>query len=248
MEATTSKSRIGGNSAGQLLASRRGGAIIAVLAAVIAGGLLYLFVQQYRKSVDTGASQTSIFVASGFIPHGTPASVISSQNLLQRTSVKQSQSLSGAITDPSQLANEVAVKDIAPGQQLRASDFAPGNPTLSSYLSGTGRAIALPVDSTHGLNGYISPGDHVDILWSASGGNVGGVTTIAQDVTVIAIAGGGGGGIGGGGGGTENVIVKTTDKIALALAMAADNGKVWLLLRPPVGAQQTVGVGQKVGK
>jgi pilus assembly protein CpaB len=253
MEASTSRSRIGGNLAGQWFSSRRGGVMIAIGAAAIAGALLFVFVQQYRKNVDTNASVVPVFVASSFIPHGTPAGVIAAQGLLQRTTLKHDQTLPGAISDPSQLANQVAVKDIAPGQQLQAIDFGPRNSTLSSNLTGAARAIALPVDTTHGLTGYVTPGDYVDIVASATGSsNGGGVVTIAQNVLVLSTGtGGGGGGIvntGGGGGNSGNVVVRATDKLALTLALAADNGKIWLLLRPPVGAQQTIGVGSRAGR
>jgi Flp pilus assembly protein CpaB len=252
VEATTSRSRIGGNAAGQLLSSRRGGATVAILAAGIAGVLLFVFIHQYRKSVDKAVAQVPVFVASGFIPHGTPAAVVSSQNLVQRTTVKHDQTLSGAISDPSQLVGQVAVKDIAPGQQLRVADFAPGNPTLASYLTGTARAIELPVDATHGLSGYVSPGDHVDVLSSSTGtvGNSGAATTIAQDLLVMSTGNGGGGGgiVGGGGGNSTGIVVRATDKQALTLALAADNGKVWIILRPPLGAQQSTAVGAKAGQ
>jgi Flp pilus assembly protein CpaB len=251
MEATTSNSRIGGSPLGQLVTSRRGGLMIALIAAVIAGGALFIFVRQYRKSVDHAAAQVPVIVASGFIPHGTPAAVISSQNLLQRQSLKQSAALQGAISDPSQLAGEVAIRDISPGQQLQAADFAPGNPTLSSYLTGTERAIELPVDSAHGLGGFITVGDHVDVFATTNGGagTAGAAVTIAQGLKVLNVVGTSGGIVGGsGGGGVSGIIVQASDKQALALALAADSGKIWFVLEPPVAAQQTVNVGAKAGK
>ena len=228
MEASSSRSRIGGSPLGQLVSSRRGGIYIAIGAAALAGILLFVFVQKYRDSVNNKNALVPVFVASGFIPHGTPASSIASSNLLQRTSIKRNQTLPGAISDPSQITGTVATRDIAPGQQLQLADFALGNPTLSSYLSGTARAIEIPVDSIHGLQGYVAPGDHVDMLASAGGA----VTTIAQNVAVIAVGGG-------------FVVLKVTDKLALALAAAADGAKIWLTMRPAIGAQQTTGVGSR---
>jgi pilus assembly protein CpaB len=209
--------------------------------------LLFAFVQQYRKSVTGTSSTAPVFVASQFIPRGTPASVVGSNNLLQRTTIKQSSVLTGAIADPTTINGEVAATDIYPGQQIRALDFTHSSVTLASQLLGTARAIAIPVDPAHGLTGFVQPGDHVDILFSQSGAGTapGSVTTLAQNVVVLNTAGSGGGGIASGSG-AGNVVVRVPDQVASQVAFAVDNGKVWITLRPPVGALAATKTGTKV--
>lgn len=240
MEASV-RSKIGGKWSGDLFANRRNAYTVAAIAAVLAGILLFVFVQQYRNSVRKSATSSPVIVASAFIPRGTPATTVASSQLLERTTVKASQVQQGAIVDPSVLHGEVAATDIYPGQQLTATDFTHGSVTLASQLTGPQRAIAMPVDSTHGLIGFVQAGDRVDILASysgANGGAHGAVSTLAQNVLVLSVPSGGGGGVGGGSGG--NIVLRATDKLAVALAFAADNGKIWVTLRPPVGSQDTV--------
>jgi hypothetical protein len=38
---------------------------------------------------------------------------------------------------------------------------------------------------------------------------------------------------------TQNVLIRATDRKAAEIAFAADNGKLWLTLRPKAGAEQT---------
>ena len=64
---------------------------------------------------------------------------------------------------PTQIANEVAATNIAPGQELTSADFATGTVSLSQYLTGGQRALEIPVDSTHGLAGYVVQGQRIDL-------------------------------------------------------------------------------------
>jgi Flp pilus assembly protein CpaB len=250
MEATGIRNKIGGNRPGQMFSSRRGGLAVAAIAALLAGLLLFLFVQKYKKSVNGSTTATPVFVARGFIPRGTPASVIASGQLLQRTAVAESKVQAGAIADPSLVKGQVAVNDIYPGQQLRAIDFTRANVTIASELTGTARAVAVPVDSPHGLVGFVHSGDHVDVLASFSGagsGARGAVTTLVQGALVLSSGGGGGGGVVGGNNNNNVIVLRVTDKVAEQLAFAADNGKVWVTLRPPTGALQSVATNPKAG-
>jgi Flp pilus assembly protein CpaB len=241
MEAQPASNRIGGSWASQVLSSRRGGATVAIGAALVAGVLLFVFVQQYRKSVKNTVSTLHVLEAKTFIPRGTPASVIASGSMLAPTAVASNQALAGSVSDASELVGTVATKDIYPGQQLQAADFTRAAVTLSSQLTGTGRAIQIPIDAIQGMVGYVAPGDHVDLI-SVNGGAV---TMLAQNVLVLSSPGliTGAVAVGASGGG---LVVRVTDSNALQLISAVALGKIVVALRPPVGAQQSVGVGTKV--
>jgi Flp pilus assembly protein CpaB len=236
MEGSSSTRRRTGSGLGTAMFSTRRGAITtAVVAALLAAVLLFAFVQSYKKGSSATAVNAPVFVASGYIPKGTPVSVIASAQLLSRTTVPASKAVVGAITDPSVIRGEVAASTIYPGQQLTSSDFTATNVTVASLLTGNQRAIAIPVDSAHGLVGIVQTGDHVDVLVdgaSAAGGK--GVATVDQNILVLAAPGsGGGGGIAGGGSSSSgNIILRVTNAQAPALAYAADNQKVWITLRP----------------
>jgi hypothetical protein len=87
MEASSVR-KIGGKSPRDLFSSRRGTSLIAIGAALVAGILILVFIQSYRNSVNTKATTTPVFVASGYIPRGASATLIASGQLLQRATVK----------------------------------------------------------------------------------------------------------------------------------------------------------------
>jgi Flp pilus assembly protein CpaB len=243
MEASSVR-KIGGKTPRDWLSTRGGTIAVAAGAALLAGILLFAFVQRYRHSVTSTASSTPVFVASGYIPRGTATSLIASGQLMQRALVKNNQVRIGAIADPAVLRGEVAAKDIYPGQQLTAADFTAANVTIASQLTGADRAIAIPVDSAHGLVGFVQAGDHVDVLSSfgAAGNARGAVTLLDQNVLVLSAPGAaGGGGVVGGGSNGGNIVLRVRAQVAQILAFAADNGKLWITLRPPVGALPSTG-------
>ena len=252
MEASSNtRRRAGGNLTGAMFSTRRGAITTAVIAALLAAILLFAFVQSYKKGGSGSSGNTPVFVASGYIPAGTPASVIASAQLLSRTTVPSNHVVVGAISDPSVLRGEVAAVSIYPGQQLTAADFtAKATGGLASQLTGDQRAIAIQVDSAHGLIGYVQAGDHVDVLDDSGAGKTGpnGVSVLADNVPVLVAPGSsGGGGIGGSSSSSTsgNIILEVSARQATEFAYAADNGKVWILLRPPLGALGTTAAGGK---
>jgi Flp pilus assembly protein CpaB len=234
MEATSSN-KIGRNSPRDILSSRGGAITIATIAAILAGVLLFAFVQRYRNKETASSAPTPVFVAKSLIPQGSSADVIGAEQLLQRTTLRGSQVRSGAITDPSVLHGEVAATTIYPGQQITASDFVVAS-GITSELTGTMRAVSVPVDAAHGLVGFIHTGDHVDVLASFTGGSAtarGTVTTLLQDVLVLSAPSSSSGL---GSSNNSDIVLRVSNHDAPALAYAADNGKVWAVLRPPLGA------------
>jgi Flp pilus assembly protein CpaB len=239
MEATPTTNKIGGKSLNDVLSTRGGAMGIAAVAALLAGVLLFVFVQRYRHSQNASSAATTVFVARGMIPQGSSADVIGSQQLLQRTTVRGSQAQSGAIADPSSLHGEVAVRNILPGEQITASDFTTSS-AVASQLTTDQRAVAVPVDTAHGLIGTVHTGDYVDVLasYSAGAGGHGSVSRLMQDVLVLNAPSSSGGL---GGSSNSTILLRISDSDAQALAYAADNGKVWVVLRPPLGATNTAG-------
>jgi pilus assembly protein CpaB len=230
MEASSTSGRIGGK--WPALSGRRSGVIIAVVAAVLAGVLLYAFVQHYKKSTPTAAvsTTTAVIVSTGFIPTGTPASQVALGDGLQHMSVPSSVALPGAISDSAAITGEVAAKNIYPGHQITAADFTTGDVTIAQYLSPGERAIEIPIDATHGLQGYVLPGNRIDLLTNA--GAAGKETILASNVQVLSIGTGTNGEAESTGSGS--LVLAVSQAMAAKLAAAADSSSIWVLLRPPV--------------
>jgi Flp pilus assembly protein CpaB len=239
VEATSTSNQIGRKSPGDLLSTRGGAMAVATVAAILAGILLFVFVQRYRANQNTSSATTPVFVARSLIPQGSSADLIASEQLLQRTTLRGSQVQTGAIADPSVLHGQVAATNIYPGQQATAADFTPAG-TIASDLGGTQRALSVPIDSSHGLIGFVRTGDYVDVLASYTGGagaNRGSVVPLLQDVLVLSAPATTSGGLGSSS--NSNITLRVNDHDAPGLAYAADNGKVWIVLRPPLGATQS---------
>ena len=234
----------------KLFSTRGGTLILAGLAAVLATVAVLVYVHNYRSSVKSGGVPATVLVASKLIPKGMPGNLVATQHLFQATAIRESQVRTGALSDPSSLAGRVAATDIYPGQQLTDVDFTFSGGTVATNLAGAERAIVLPLDAAHGLIGTVNPGDKIDVyvgfnlIAVDSAGRPAGssgrpvLRLLAQNVPVITIGGVNRGGIGASNTGTT-VTLKVSPVQASELAFASDNGKIWLVLRPPTGGQST---------
>src|ERR671931_687728 len=146
----------------------------------------------------------------------------------------------GALTSAAGLDGKVATRDIYPGQQITAADFASNADPLRGQLRGVQRAMDVPIDDAHGLVGEVRAGDKVDVLGGFNTSNVATgrgrpqVRTLIQDVLVLKAPDAD----------TKanpnvpkDLTVRVTAQEAAEVAFAADTGKVWFILRPPTGAK-----------
>jgi pilus assembly protein CpaB len=238
MEATHRQRLHGG--LGRFAATRRGAITIAASAAALAGIVLLAFIAQYKHRVQDGTVERSALVANRLIPKGTAGAIAVSGGLFKPTTTPQDSLKSGALSSAAALDGKVATRDIYPGEQLTAADFASGADPLRGRLSGAQRAIAVPLDSAHGLIGEVRGGDKVDVLagFNAASSNTGRgrpqLRTLIQDVLVLKAPDGAA--KTGGSNQTQDLTVRVTADQAAQVAFAADNGKVWFILRPPAGA------------
>jgi Flp pilus assembly protein CpaB len=223
------------------LAGTRGGAItIAATAAALAGIVLLAFISQYKDRVQGGTLERSVLVADRLIPKGTSGAVVVTDGLFKPSGVQEENVKPGALSSAAALDGKVATRDIYPGQQITAADFASDADPLRGQLSGYQRAMTVTLDSAHGMVGQARAGDHVDVLagFNAANGSTGRgrpeLRTLIQDVLVLKAPGSD---AKTGANDTGNLTVRVTAEQAAAVAFAADNGKVWFILRPPVGAK-----------
>ena len=181
-------------------------------------------------------------MAGALIPKGTSGDVVISERLYRTTKVAENKLADGAIASTAAVAGKVAVRDVYPGEQLSASDFAQRADPIRGRLSGDLRALAVPLDGAHGLIGEVRTGDHVDVLAAfnsvgSRGATKAVVRTLIQDALVLGVPKGSSSGISSADK-TNSVMLRVSDQQAAAVAFAADNGKVWLTLRSPAGASQ----------
>jgi Flp pilus assembly protein CpaB len=230
----------------RLFKTRKGALIVSAVTALLAALLLVLYLRSYRSSVNQSANVERVLVATRLIATGTPAATMAAKNYYQVTTVQKSQLQPLAISDPSTIAGLIAATQIVPGQQLTQSDFTSVSVAGLNYqLTGGQRAIAVPLDTLHGLLGLISPGEFVDVYVNISGApnpvakagateasvplTTQQVRLLAADIMVLAVPSG-----------TSTLtILRVGTGQAAQFAYAADFEKFWFVLRPQSGAART---------
>jgi pilus assembly protein CpaB len=223
----------------KLISTRTGTIAVAGAAAVLAGIFILVYINSYRHSIKAQGAPVTVLVAKRLIPKGTSGTAAVQEGLFSRTTIRESQLRDGAFSDVASLRERVAARDVLAGQQLTSADFTAGAGSIAGTLSGAQRVIDIPLDSAHGLIGHVQPGDRVDVFvgFNVSTGTGQGYPVsrlLAQAIPVVDVAQKAGG-LGAANSNT-NVTLRVTDAQAQALAYATDNGKVWLVLRPPTGA------------
>jgi pilus assembly protein CpaB len=230
----------------KILSTREGTLAFAAVAALLAIAVLLVFMRGYKRSLDKGAEPLTVLVAKDQLPKGSSGDLIARKGLFQATGFKREQVKEGAITDPASLRGLVAKHEIVRGQQLTTADFGkPTDPVLSK-LTADDRAVGVAVDMAHGLIGQVQAGDHVDVMAGFLVKPDGAAQprpisrTLIQDVEVLEAPAPDAKAPAGAAANTQmhNVVLRVKEMDALQLTFAADNGKVWIALRPQVGAEQ----------
>ena len=228
----------------RLISTRRGSMYLAAIAALLAGIVILVYLNRYRENLQAGGAPVTVLVARSAIPKGTSGDVVATKRLYSATTIRESQLREGAISDPSSLTGRIATREIYEGAQLTASDFAADATSLASSLTEEQRIVSVPLDAAHGLIGKVQAGDHVDVFAAfnviplgidgrpLNGGSARPVLKrVLTDIPVVQIDGDGAK--------ASQVSLRVNDEQAANLAFAAENGKVWLALRPAVGAKGT---------
>jgi Flp pilus assembly protein CpaB len=215
-----------------LFSTRRGSVLVGIGAAVVAAIVVFVYLHNYRNSVNSSAGPASVLVAKNLIEKGTPGDVIGQSGQFQVASIPRKELQVGALTDPATLKGRIAATDIYPNQQLTAADFvlaAPG--ALQNQITGTDRAINLTMDAERGMVGQVAAGDRIDIfaglnVQGANGGTI--IKLLLSNVLVLRAPIGGTSGM---------YTLRVPEGQAAWLAYTADNGHLWFALRPPNGAR-----------
>jgi Flp pilus assembly protein CpaB len=225
----------------KMLATRGGTVAVGGFAAAFGAILLLMYLAQYRNSVDESGEPITVLIAKSLIEKGTPGDIVGLKGLFQTTDAPRDQLQDGAITDPSALRGRLATSDVYPGEQLTADDFsASASGALGAQIAGNQRAIAVPVDTAHGMVGQLRTGDRVDVLagFNVASGRGGFsarpvVKVLTQNVLVLEAPKQAATGVNSN---AAQVVLRTTYREAAEIAWTVDNGKIWVVLRPRAGA------------
>jgi Flp pilus assembly protein CpaB len=138
---------------------------IAIGLALVAMMLTLFYVTNYKRSVQKGASSVQVYVAARDIQAGVTGQELVKQHALKIDTVRRTDVVPGAISDPEQVGSLVLSTPLYAGEQVtlrRFSDVAAQG--IRSQLKGTMRAIQISGDANQLLAGTLQPGDHVDLV------------------------------------------------------------------------------------
>ena len=224
-----------------MLGTPRRTLVAGVAALAVAVILLLVYLSHYRSSIKSANADVAVLRAKDFIPAGTSALTLARQGSFEVASLPKDEVKDGAVTDAGDLHGEAALSDIYPGQQLTTADF--GTTATASSLSassdllgtkgntGSWRAIAISLDNSHGLSPQTQTGDHVDVYVQMNGA----MGLLMPDVLVLAAPNQAATGTSAAT--STNYILRVPTKDAARFAFGADNGKMWLVLRPQKDAR-----------
>lgn len=222
-----------------MLGTPRRTVVAGIAALVVATILLLVYLSHYRSSVESENANVQVLRATSFIQDGTPAESLARNGKFKVIAIPKDQVTDGAITDAGTIRGQVTLSDIFPGQQLTEADFGATSGALSASSdllgngpkTGTWRAIAINLDSPHGITPQARTGDHVDAYVQMEGT----LGLLMPNVLILAapneVAAGTSAPT------SPNYILRVPTKDVTRFAFAAQNGSIWFVLRPQTQAK-----------
>ena len=138
---------------------------IAIVLAVVAALLTTFYVTNYKRSVQHGEGNVPVYVATHDIALGTSGADVAQGGGLRVEQVPRRSVVPGAISQPDQIADKVAVEAIYAGEQVSTQRFrSVQEQGIQAQLKGNLRALQVPGSATQLLNGTLKDGDHVDVV------------------------------------------------------------------------------------
>ena len=138
---------------------------IAIVLAVVAALLTTFYVTNYKRSVQHSEGNVPVYVATHDIEIGTSGADVAQGGGLRVEQVPRRSVVPGAISQPDQIADKVAVQPVYAGEQVSTSRFrSVQEQGIQAQLKGNLRALQVPGSATQLLNGTLKDGDRVDVL------------------------------------------------------------------------------------
>jgi len=216
----------------------------AVIIALITSVLSYSWLQKKVKSREARLETQPIAVALADLPGG----IVLTKEMLTTTPFLKTSLPEGCFSDPSRLVGRVVISPIKAREPILESRLAPVSFRTGGVAAVIGlkkRAVAVRVDRTTGVSGFIHPGNRVDVLVTlTSGKNPISVTkTVLENILVLATGPeiekkgkeerpmGMGMNTGPPGMDVDTITLEVTPEEAEKLTLAAVGGKLQLALR-----------------
>lgn len=139
--------------------------VLAVALAAVAALLVTFYVANYKKTVQEGEANVTVYVAAKKIDAGMSGGEALRGSFLRTEKVARRNVVPGAISNPAQVEDLVATETVYPGEQVTVSRFRPVQQRgVRAQLTGNQRAFQLAGDPNQLLAGTLKAGDRVDVV------------------------------------------------------------------------------------
>jgi pilus assembly protein CpaB len=227
--------------------------LVAIVLALVATAALVVYVNSADRRAIRDQQPVVVYVAARKIPTGTSGVDAYNNDMIDRLEVPRRTRAAGAITSVEQLRGRIAAVDIVPGEQLLLERWVgPGQASGRRLLPipPEHQAVAIDVDLTRQVAGFVTPGDRVSVLVSMKrppadrpGDTVETTQFLIQDIQVLAVGATAQTTANGQDGGRVAQGRQTQSLAAITLAVekqdverlvfAAEHGSIYLSLLPP---------------
>jgi Flp pilus assembly protein CpaB len=160
--------------------------VVALVLALLAGGLAYLFLNNAQQQAFNNAKLEPAFVVTKSIPRGLSGSDAVSGGYFAEKKVPAEIRPSAAVTELTSLSGKTSIANFPTGEILVDGMFASPSQaqlTFSQVIPAGQVAVTVSVDAVHGVANLPQPGDQVDMLITNNGAE----TMLLQNVTILAI-------------------------------------------------------------
>ena len=141
--------------------------VIAVALALVAAMMTSFYVTNYQRNVREGRQERRGVRREARHSGRHDRRGSRAKGLLEKSKIVRRIVVPGAISNPDQLAELVAVQPVYAGEQVSTRRFAtPAERGIRAQIKGTMRAFQFPGDQHQLLAGTLKAGDHVDVVAS----------------------------------------------------------------------------------
>jgi pilus assembly protein CpaB len=217
---------------------------LALLLALLATVLVFLYVKNVKDTAEEGGDKVAVVVAKEDIPAGTQLDDLVSGGSFDTESFPEEAVVRGAVTDLQELEGQTTSAAIIAGEQMSTARLQGNEQPLGGNL-GIPKgylAVTVPLDHSRVTGGAIQRGDHVTIFGTfsnagADGGGgastAGATVTLVPDVKVLELDLSQEDGAAAEAGTTNEITLALRARDAQKVIFGQEQGTVWLGLIPP---------------
>lgn len=159
-----------------------------VLVAALGTMLVFLYANNVKQTSYENTEVVAAYVASVPISVGTPGAEAATQ--IEATELPAGVVPAGAIIDPAEISEGLAVVPVQPGQVILASMFGDASAVESLPIPEGKMGVAVQLDDAQRVAGFVIPGSEVAVFSTVDGdAEAGGTTTrlLLPRATVAAV-------------------------------------------------------------